>query len=125
MELLNPIDACSRMLPALEGRAGDITPPEMAQRLVGWEFIDVSGAVVMRRGAELHAAAPFDVRGKWITRRNMRAVLLDTLARFGRVVTSVTLANAAGHAFVRRLGFVESGRNDHSTAYVLTECRHV
>ena len=120
---LDPIEACSKLIQACDGRI-TLSPALMANRLDGWEFLDVRGAVVMRKGPEVHAAAPDAVKGCWITRPVIKAVLVDTLKRFGHVVTSVSDDNSAGHEFVKRLGFVESGHTPSCTYYTLRECRH-
>lgn len=103
--VLDPVPACERMIEALEERAPTLSPQELANRLAGWRFFDCGGAVVMTRDDELHVAAPRERRGMWITRRDLREVLGGILQRFGSARTSVMADNAAGQAFVQRLGF--------------------
>lgn len=116
---LDPTEACTRLLAALGDRAPHQDARLAVEQLSGWQFWDVSGAVVMIRGAEIHCAAPPERRGRWITRTAIRVVLGDILHRYGHALTSVIADNAAGHAFVQRLGFRPQGYDDTNVYYRL------
>lgn len=118
---IEPVRACERLLDALGKRAPDISPRALSETLTGWEFLDCGGAVVMRRDNELHVAAPANRRGRWINRRDLREVLGSVLTCFGSARTGVALDNAAGHAFVRRLGFRETARDGVQVRYEMEE----
>lgn len=74
------------------------------------------GAVLMR-GPEIHACIKPEGFGLWLSRRVLRDTLVRLVAEHGRAETSVATGNAAGEAFVQRLGFVESGRANGVTRY--------
>lgn len=112
------------ILTALGDRAKGVTADQLAAALAGWELIDLGGAVVMRNGSEMHAAAIQDVRGRWITRARIKAILSETVGRLGVVTTSVMLGNSPGHAFVRRLGFMPTREADDRVFYELRKVRH-
>lgn len=84
-----------------------------------WAFVDIRGGVVMIRGNEIHAAAPVDRRGAWITRRDLRHLFSVLISEYGFVRTKVLPDNETGKRFVTRLGFVECG-----DWYELRELKH-
>jgi hypothetical protein len=95
---------------------------EFAQAMQGWsvEPVRVDGRIVgavLMRGAEVHACIRPEGFGRWLSRRVLRSTLARVVAEHGRAETTVTTGNEAGEAFVRRLGFVESGRSNGVTRY--------
>lgn len=119
MTPLDPTEACVRLLAALGDRAPHQDAHLAVEQLSGWCFWDVSGAVVMTRGAEVHCAAPPDRRGRWLSRTAIRAVLGGILQRYGHALTSVVKDNDAGHSFVQRLGFRQHWFDDTNVYYRL------
>jgi hypothetical protein len=115
---------CERLFNALEGRTKTITLEQFSSTLSDWDLIDVGGAVVMLRDAEIHVAAPKDRRGRWISRARIKTVLGGILQSNGVVRTKVMKDNEAGNAFVSRLGFQETGRDASTIHYELKELRH-
>jgi hypothetical protein len=79
-------------------------------------------AAVLIKGDEVHAAsiAP----GKWLSRAVLRKSIGAIVDRYGVCRTAVMRDNAAGHAFVRRLGF-EPVSHGEVTQYELRKPRHV
>lgn len=90
----------------------------------GWTFIDANGAIVLLKGNEVHVGVPPSVRGRWFSRADFKALFGSLLQVYGLVKTTVRNSNAAGHKFVRRLGFRESYSDDQATSYVLTEVKY-
>jgi hypothetical protein len=121
---LEPLEACTRLLTALGDRAPALTPEQAAQALSDFTFLDCGGAVVMTRGSEIHAAAPRERRGRWIRRSDLRSVLGGIVEKHGFATTSVRDDNAAGHAFVRRMGFAPTGEQRDGATYYKLEIRH-
>ena len=117
------LDMCTDLLRALGDRAPAMTPEQLDHALAGWEFVDVGGAVVMIRGAEMHVGAVPESRGRWFSRRAV-AVMADVLARHGRVETLVQMDHAPGHTFARRLGFEQVGECGTMIRYELRKLRH-
>ena len=74
-----------------------------------WAFLDIRGGIVMIRGNEIHAAAPLECRGSWITPRDLRHLFSVLISEYGFVWTKVLPDNEAGKRFVTRLGFVNCG----------------
>lgn len=89
-------------------RGWDVEPVEVGGRIVG---------AVLMRGPEIHACIKPEGFGLWLSRRVLRDTLVRLVAEHGRAETSVATGNAAGEAFVQRLGFVESGRANGVTRY--------
>jgi RimJ/RimL family protein N-acetyltransferase len=100
-----------------------VTLDQLDDALVGWDLVDVGGAVVMIRGAEMHVGAVPEVRGRWFGAA-ARALLRDVFARHGRIETVVMKDHAPGHAFARRLGFEQIGESGAAIRYELKELRH-
>ena len=93
----------------------------------GWRVIPVERdgeivATIMTRGDEIHCATK--TPGKWITRKLIRDVLGEILETHGICTTLVMADNAAGHAFVQRLGFTRT-RDGEMVRYELRKPRHV
>lgn len=70
---------------------------------------------VLRRGREVHLG----VNGRVFLRGILRAFLRPDS------VTVVRESHAIGHAFVRRLGFVEVGRGGGLVHYEMKDAKHV
>lgn len=117
------LDMCAALLRALGTRAPDMTPAQLDEALDGWTLVDVGGAVVMIRGAEMHVGAVPEARGRWFGRRAV-AVMAEVLRRHGRVETLVQKDHAPGHAFARRLGFEQVGESGAAIRYELRKLRH-
>lgn len=117
------LDMCADLLRALGERAPALAPEELDQLLAGWDLVDVGGAVVMIRGAEMHVGAVPTVRGRWFGRRAV-AVMADVLRRHGHVETLVQTDHAPGHAFAQRLGFEQVGESGAAIRYELRKLRH-
>jgi GNAT superfamily N-acetyltransferase len=117
------LDMCAALLRALGERAPAMTPEQLEQALADWELVDVGGAVVMVRGAEMHVGAVPEVRGRWFGRRAL-AVMAEVLRSYGRIETLVQKSHAPGHAFARRLGFEQVGESGAAIRYELRKLRH-
>jgi GNAT superfamily N-acetyltransferase len=116
-------DLCARLLTALAERAPQITAIELADHLRDWELIDAAGAVIMRRGAEMHVAAIPEIRGRWFGSR-VRELLRETLEQHGRIDTVVMKDHHIGHAFALRMGFEQVGESGAVIRYELRKLRH-
>lgn len=119
----NRIDLCAVLLRALGERAPALSAEQLEHALAGWDLVDVGGAVVMIRGAEMHVGAAPEARGRWFG-RHVVAVMADVLRRHGRVETVVMMDHAPGHAFARRLGFEQVGESGAVIRYELRKLRH-
>lgn len=104
-----------------------VSAEAFANAFDGWEVhpIERGGqvvAAVLIKGDEVHAAsiAP----GKWLSRAVLRKSIGAIVDRYGVCRTAVMRDNAAGHAFVRRLGF-EPVSHGEVTQYELRKPRHV
>ena len=80
-----------------------------------WDVIPLteSGQViggVLQKGNELHVG--YGVKPKASTRRYIRQVLNDVIAKHGYAVTQVQAENHAGLRFCERLGFVKLSAQD-------------
>ncbi len=117
------IDRCAALLRALGDRAPALSAAQLEQALADWDLVDVGGAVVMIRGAEMHVGAAPEARGRWFGAA-VRALLCDVLARHGRIETVVMKDHQIGHAFARRLGFEQVGEGGAVTRYELRTLRH-
>jgi len=101
--------------------------PQFAAAFDGWKVIPVEKngdtvATLLIRGSEIHCATK--TPGKWITRKLIRESLGEILQTHGICTTAVLGDNAAGHAFVQRLGFKRIGGGD-VVRYELKEMTHV
>jgi GNAT superfamily N-acetyltransferase len=114
---------CATLLHALGDRAPTMTPAQLDQALAGWQLVDVDGAVVIIRGAEMHVGAVPEARGRWFGRRAV-AVMAEVLRRHGHVETLVQKDHTPGHAFARRLGFEQVGETGAAIRYELRKLRH-
>jgi GNAT superfamily N-acetyltransferase len=117
------IDLCADLLRALGDRAPAMTPDDLEHSLAAWDLVDVDGAVVMIRGAEMHVGAVPEVRKRWFGRRAV-AVMADVLKRHGYVETLVQKDHAPGHVFAQRLGFEQVGESGAAIRYELRKLRH-
>ena len=117
------LDMCANLLRALGDRAPAMTPKQLDQALADWQLVDVGGAVVMIRGAEMHVGAVPELRGRWFGRCAV-AVMADVLHRHGHVETLVQKDHVQGHAFARRLGFEQVGESGAAIRYELRKLRH-
>lgn len=117
------LNMCAALLRALGARAPDMTSAQLDDALDGWTLVDIGGAVVMTRGAEMHVGAAPEARGRWFGRAAV-ALMTDVLNRHGRVETLVMMDHAAGHAFARRLGFEQVGESGAAIRYELRTLRH-
>lgn len=120
---MSRIDLCDALLRALGDRAPAMTSEQMNRALDGWDLVDINGAVVMIRGAEMHVGAIQEARGRWFGPRAI-ALMSDVLHRHGRVETQVQKEHTPGHAFARRLGFEQVGENGAAIRYELRKLRH-
>jgi len=114
---------CASLLRALGDRAPDMSAEQLEQRLADWDLVDIFGAVVMIRGAEMHVGAVPEVRKRWFGRRAV-AVMADVLRKHGRIETLVQKDHAPGHAFAWRLGFEQVGESGAAIRYELRKLRH-
>lgn len=121
---MNRDEMCAMLAEAVSERMAVCTE-QIAEALAGWEMVACKGAVIVKKGREIHCGATPAARGAWISRRLIREQLQTLVDRYGKAITSVLLENHAGHAFVRRLGFQESSRDGAKVYYELTELRHV
>lgn len=118
------LDMCADLLRALGERAPALAPEELDQMLAGWDLVDVGGAVVMIRGAEMHVGAVLEARGRWACNAITRRLIRRTFDRFGRVETFVMKDHQPGHEFVQRLGFMPVGDSAETIRYELRTLRH-
>ena len=93
----------------------------------GWHVVPLAvdgelAATVLIRGNEIHCATK--TPGKWITRKRIREFIGDILRTHGTCTTVVMGDNAAGHAFVQRLGFKRTSGGE-IVRYELKEMTHV
>lgn len=114
---------CADLLTALGDRAPIITPNDLDTALVDWKLIDVGGAVVMVKGAEMHVGALPAARGRWFGAK-VRKLLRDTLQEHGRIETVVMRDHHQGHEFAHRMGFEQIGDSGAVTRYELRTLRH-
>lgn len=121
---LQPIDACTRLLAYLGERWPGLTPEEAADRLHDFRFFDCNGAVVMVRGPEIHVAAPKELRGRWLTRANIRKVLGGIVSEHGFALSAVEHDNENGRVFVQRMGFEAVGVTPNGRTLYRLEPRH-
>lgn len=105
-------------------RAPEMTAEEFSENLKDWDFIDVNGAVMMKKGAEIHVAALPNLRGHWITRKAIREYLPKILNEHGKIETFVMVDNKVGEKFVERLGFTRIGERGPAIHYELRKLRH-
>lgn len=117
------IGLCASLLRALGDRAPALSPEQLDQALAGWQLVDVGGAVVMIKGAEMHVGAAPEARGRWFSRRVV-GLMADVLYRHGKVETVAMEDHATGCAFARRLGFEQVGKSGAMIRYELRELRH-
>lgn len=94
-----------------------------------WELIPIIVneklvAVVMRNGNELHSACPEENKGKWVSRKGIKNVIVKTVKEFGSAKTSVFSNNFMAVNFVNRLGFKEKYRTEDVIYFELTESNH-
>lgn len=116
-------ELAARILAAMGERAPNLSADELAAGLADWELIDAGGAVVMRKGPEMHVAAPLEVRGRWFG-ATVRRLLRETLREHGRIETLVMKDHTQGHALARRLGFEQVGESGAAIRYELRKLRH-
>lgn len=117
------VEMCATLLRALGDRAPDLSAEQLNRQLSDWNLVDVGGAVVMIRGAEMHVGAHPEKRGRWFSRRVID-LMADVLHRHGRIETHVMPDHAQGHAFARRLGFEQVGESGASIRYELRKLQH-
>lgn len=117
------LDMCAALLRALGARMPAMMPAQLDEALADWDLVDIDGAVVMIRDAEMHVGAVPEVRKRWFGRRAV-AVMAEVLRRHGRVETLVQKDHAPGHAFARRLGFEQVGESGAAIRYELRKLRH-
>jgi RimJ/RimL family protein N-acetyltransferase len=120
---MNRNDQCAALLRALGDRAPQMSPEQLDEALADWNLVDIDGAVVMIRGAEMHVGAVPEARGRWFSRRAV-ALMADVLERHGHVETLVMKEHAPGHAFAQRLGFEQVGESGAAIRYELRKLRH-
>lgn len=87
----------------------------------GFEFlpVKVGGACVgaiMRSENIVHAAVLPQACGKWFNKSTL-AWLRGVISKYDKAITKVVDGHEAGHAFAKRLGFVETGHSDNLTFY--------
>lgn len=93
----------------------------------GWKVVPIERdgravATILIRGNEIHCAAKEP--GKWLSRKVLRESIGEILKQHGTCVTAVMPDNAAGHAFVQRLGFKRTS-GGVVERYELKEMTHV
>lgn len=71
---------------------------------------------IMQKGPVVHAAVLPEARGKWFNRRTLQWVK-NQADKYGRLETKVRDAHGIGHAFAKRLGFVEKSKANGLTYY--------
>jgi ribosomal protein S18 acetylase RimI-like enzyme len=120
---MDRIELCSRLLIGLGKRGPKMTPEQVNATLSEWELVEMRGAVIMTKQAEIHVAAIPTARGKWFGREVIR-FLQQKINRYGLLETSVMIDNVAGQAFVRRLGFEPVGDSGAAIRYELRKLRH-
>lgn len=112
-----------RLILAMGERLPGMSPADLAAHLDGWELHEATGAVVMRRGAEMHVAALPEARGRWFG-CCARQLLRETLHQHGHIETLVMKDHQQGHAFALRLGFEPVGESGAAIRYELRTLRH-
>lgn len=71
---------------------------------------------IMQKGPVVHAAVLPEARGKWFNKRTLQWVK-NQANKYGRLETKVRDAHGMGHAFAKRLGFVETSKANGLTYY--------
>ena len=99
-------DGCSRIAPLLSERV-KVSVDELKSGLEGGVFYDCSGAIVYVRGPEIHACAPVETRGRWMSKAVIRDVLKPIIDKYGFARTTAT--TELGKKFVIGLGFIQDG----------------
>lgn len=87
----------------------------------GFEFLPVKvGGVcvgaIMRNENTVHAVVMPQACGKWFNKGTL-AWLRGVVSKYGKAITKVVDGHEAGHAFAKRLGFVETGHKGNLTFY--------
>lgn len=105
------------------------TLEQVQATFAGWEVIPLHRrgamvATVLIRGPEIHVACDPGQEGRWLSRRFIRDTVGRLIDEYGYAETMVSKANAAGHAFVQRLGFEKVSGGD-PVRYVCKELKHV
>ncbi len=120
------MDAYEALHESIQGIV-DVPLEDFKQMLVDWDIVDCDGAAVMIKGNEIHCGSSLMKRGKWLSRRLIKKTFVPLFNKYGYIQTHVELPNADGHAFVRRLGFRETLRDNTFIFYELRrECvKHI
>ena len=76
------------------------------------------------QGNEIHCYRAEQFKGAWLTRQDLERLTRPLFKRYGYLRTKVRTPNAQGHRFVKRLGFVETGRAHGMTYYEAERLNH-
>ena len=103
----------------------DFTLEEWATKIADWEFNPIYQegnlvAAVMVRRNEVHLAADKRYRGKWLTRKVIRAIFGTIIKEYGHAITSVGWGDEDAAKFIERLGF-----KPEVTVYKLEKLNHI
>lgn len=118
------VEMCATLLRALGDRAPDLSAEQLNRQLSDWDLVDVGGAVVMIRGAEMHVGAHPEKRGRWCCNARTRRLIRSVFDQYGRVETAIMKDHGPGHAFVQRLGFEQTSESGDVIRYELRTLRH-
>ncbi len=99
-----------------------VSHDEFAAFVSGWDVepVQVRGDIVgaiLTRGPEIHACIKPEGFGRWLSRAVLRRTVGKAVEMHGYAETRVTTGNAAGEAFVRRLGFLPVATENGVTRY--------
>lgn len=97
----------------------------LAVSIDGWCAVDVNGAVLLTKAGEIHVLAKPEIRGKWLTRADIRKFFSAYLKAYDKAVANVNTDNARAIRFIEGLGFERKEADAVSARYEMTRCAYV
>lgn len=83
----------------------------------------IAGAFVVREN-EIHCERHAVFDGCWLTRQDLERLTKPLFSEYGFIRTSVRESNEEGHRFVKRLGFMETRRENGLRHYETKRIKH-
>lgn len=120
---MNNLEKCELILRALGNRAPNIQADELEKHFLGWELIDVGGAIVMLKDNEMHVAAEPSMSGKWFKKSVIR-LMQDVINKHGSIKTVSMKDHKIGRDFAKRLGFQEVEECGETIRYELRKLKY-
>ena len=108
---------------ALLPRAPLLKLEDIEKAFGDWEVSPVLGGAILVKGNEIHVAVKPESRGRWLSRRLVKAFPGRLIDQYGLAVTSVMEDNETGINFVERLGFKRTGKEKGKVSYELRKLR--